>query len=349
MLITLQRPAPPSAALPLFSPEAADRLARFTPPFQFTSFFSPEDTLLCVLAAERAVGVGVGSGSNRSTPTPDSHSHSSPHFVELTAGSGLVGLRLLELVPGATLVGADVDPAAPPVARRNAESLGMGDRARFAELSVLDPACDALLAERPIDVLVCNPPYVPEPPGLPLALEAGSGPDGAAHLRRVAELAARHRPRAVALSWCSLGDPVGVVGAMEAAGYALTSFDVLAIADGEYSGLVEPYLRTLPTAFLNAEPATREALAGDGAARFAYLLLAGVWSGSGEGGVKGPSAVPAVEALMRGFARRGLDALVAPELPCDHRAWMLDRWDELALRAMLHGPAEPPTPISHPA
>ena len=350
MLTSLQRPTPPSGVLPLFSPEAAGRLERFAPPFTFTSFFAPEDTLLCVLAAERAlqqvgggrleVGQSAGAVSHLRPPTSDLH------LVELTAGSGLVGLRLLDVAPGATLVGVDVDPLAPPVARRNAESLGMGARARFACASVLDASCEALLAERPVDVLVCNPPYIPEPPGMPLAVEAGSGADGAAHLRRVAELAGRTRPRAVALSWCSLGDPVGVTAAMEQAGYQLDALFAVAIADGEYSGLVQPYLETLPTAFLSDAPATRAAVAADGAARFAYVLLAGTWCevGGGRLEVGDPrSAVKAIEALMRGFASDGLAALRNPSIPCEYRAWLMDRWDEIALRAMLHGRVEPAT------
>jgi hypothetical protein len=333
--ISLQRPAPPPDALPLFSPEAAGRLERFVPPFQFTSFFSPEDTLLCVLAAERAMRAAGGGGSDpRGT-----------HVVELTAGSGLVGFRLLDLAPDARLLGVDVDPAAPPVARRNAVSLGMAERARFTQLSVLDPECEALLAGAPIDVLICNPPYIPEPPGSPLAVEAGSGADGAAHLRRVAELAARVRPRTVALSWCSLGDPVGVTEAMEGAGYRLDALYAVAIADGEYSGTVQPYLETLPTAFLDSAPATRAAMAGDGAARFAYVLLAGAWAdGRAEGAERGASAAPAVGALMRGFAAEGLGALRDPAVPCEYGAWVLDRWDEIALRALLHGPAEAARP-----
>jgi hypothetical protein len=41
---------------------------------------------------------------------------------------------------------------------------------------------------------------------------------------------------------------------------------------------------------------------------------------------------------MRGFARDGLSALAHQRAAFGYRAWMLDRWDELALRAMLHGP-----------
>lgn len=334
MLTPLQRPAPPADVLPLFSPQAAGRLERFVPPFQFTSFFAPEDTLLCVLAAERAAAAAAAAAAAGDADR-------APYVVELTAGSGLVGLRLLDRDPRARLLGVDVDPGAPPVAARNSHSLGVAERARFAELSVLDPVCEELLAREPIDVLICNPPYIPEPPGMPLAVEAGSGADGAAHLRRVAELAARVRPRAVALSWCSLGDPVGVAGAMERAGYRLDALYAVAIGDGEYSGLVQPYLETLPTAFLSKSPATRAAMADDGSARFAYVLLAGVWVESDESRVTSAErgAASAVDALMRGFVERGLTALRDPAMPCEYRAWLLDRWDEIVLRAMLHGPA----------
>jgi hypothetical protein len=244
----------------------------------------------------------------------------------------------------------DIDPGAPPVARQNAAALGVADRARFERMSVWDAACEPLLAERVVDVLICNPPYIPEPPGDPLAVEAGSGADGAAHLRRVAELAGRLRPRSVALSWCSLGDPVGVTEAMERAGYALEALSAVAIADGEYSGLVQPYLEQLPTAFLSSTAATRDSLADDGAARFGYVLLAGVWR-SLEGALPDAatgSAVPAVRALMEGFARDGLPALRDPGAPFAYAAWLLDRWDEIALRAMLHGPAAAPRPMLAP-
>jgi hypothetical protein len=126
---------------------------------------------------------------------------------------------------------------------------------------------------------------------------------------------------------------------MERAGYTLDALYAVAIADGEYSGLVQPYLETLPTAFLNAAPETRAALAPDGGARFAYVLLAGVWSEGSGGAGRGAEAVAR---LMRGFAMEGLPALAAADgatRPFAYEAWVLDRWDEVALRAMLHGPA----------
>ena len=64
----------------------------------------------------------------------------------------------------------------------------------------------------------------------------------------------KRRPRALALSWCSLSDPERVVREAEEAGYNLNSLFIVLIADGEYSGSVAGYLRTLDHAFLNDSP-----------------------------------------------------------------------------------------------
>ena len=273
----------------------------------------------------------------------------SPSIVELTAGSGLVGLALLEHRAGARLCGVDIDPDAVPVAEANAELLGLGDRARFAQMSLWEETVPLLLIDEAVDVLVCNPPYIPEPPDRRLPVEAGSGPDGAAHVDHVLALADEARPAALVLSWCSLCDPVGVVARAAARGFRLQTLLACVIADGEYSGLVGDYLRTLPTAFLNESADTTAALSSDGSARFAYLLLAGVFR-RGDDGDDGPAVeepgdpgqhaldtAAAVDALMRGFARDGLDALVRIDAPFATEAFLLDRWDEVALRAALHG------------
>ena len=318
------RPTPPRAALPLFSTEAA-RLTRYRPPFRFTSFFSPEDTLLCAVVAERAAGRLDATAPSR--------------VVELTAGSGMVGFTLLDAAPRASLYGVDVDPGAPPVAADNAALLGLADRARFEVLSLWDRGLPARLAALRPDLIVCNPPYIPEPPGETLAVEAGSGPDGAEHLRRAIDLTAGSGARGLVLSWCSLSDPVGVLAAAATAGYALDEIGIVAIADGEYSGSVYEYLATLPTAFLNDWPETILAIAPDGAARFAYLLIAGSFTRREPGSPTDlGAAADAMATLMRRFTDGGLAALREPRLPVPTRCWLLDRWDEIALRVELHGP-----------
>lgn len=336
--IRFKRPQPRHSALPPLTEELT-RLARFAPPFRFTSFFSPEDTLLCVIAADEAL---------HGLREPRTHRETSgTRIVELTTGSGLVGLRLIDRRPQATLLGVDIDHTAPPVARSNAVYMGLAGRARFEHATIWDPALEREIVDGRFDVLVCNPPYVPEPPGDALPVEAGAGPDGAAHVRRVIEIANASRPATLVLSWCSLCDPVGIVADASAAGYRLDALYVVAIADGEYSGGVKAYLDSLPTAFLSDAPEVLLQVAPDGAARFAYLLLAGVFrddhSGDDTAERRGANttnqvtAVEAVDEVMRNFVANGVNALVTPRAPFPVTCWLLDRWDEIALRAYLHG------------
>ena len=251
---------------------------------------------------------------------------------------------MLELEAEATLVGVDIDDEAPKVAEANALELGLHDRARFHKASIWDRGLERGLLAEPVDVLICNPPYVPEPPGAALPVEAGAGPDGAAHVRRVIEIAEMARPATLVLSWCSLCDPAGIVADAERAGYRLDALYVVVIADGEYSGGVHGYLSSLPTALLSDLPDVIAMVAPDGAARFAYLLLAGVFANDRASGclakqrrAPGDSAA-AVERLMHDFVTRGEDALIAPAAPFPVTSWLLDRWDEISLRAFLHGP-----------
>ncbi|HEV7388422.1 MAG TPA: hypothetical protein VGN73_07425, partial [Gemmatimonadaceae bacterium] len=233
-------------------------------------------------------------------------------------------------------------------------------RARFKSSDMWSAdTLELLRIERP-HLLVCNPPYVPEPPGKTMQLEAGAGPHGTAHLLRALELARELRPDALALSWCSLSDPAGIVTAAEAAGYEINDLFVTAIADGEYSGSVHDYLRGLDDCYINEQPETLAVLASDGAARFAYLLFAAAFrreerGGMGEGGCGMGEAARGVgevgtgirdaayriphpaSRIPRYFARDGISAYASePDAPQLHR-YVLNRWDELQLRVMLHG------------
>lgn len=338
------------SAIPSLLDEAR-RLEPFGPPFVFSAFFSPEDTLLCVCAAEaarnllqsRSTGAGV-------------------RIVELTSGSGLVGLHLLRQDPDATLVGLDIDERAATIAAQNAVSLGLRDRARFGTSDLWSPATLELLKGEGPQLLVCNPPYVPEPPGMCMQIEAGAGPHGTAHLLRALELARDIRPDALALSWCSLADPARVMAAADAAGYELTELFVAAIADGEYSGSVHSYLRELGDCYINEQPETLSILGADGSARFGYLLLAGAFAkrdaesrgadagpdrkaqerGSVDGINRNAGAAAFVQKICKDFAREGVPCLATNRrgdtAPFAVHCAVLDRWAELELRVMLHGP-----------
>jgi hypothetical protein len=156
---------------------------------------------------------------------------------------------------------------------------------------------------------------------------------------RALELVRITKPRAMALSWCSLADPEKVVKEAERNGYRLNSLFIAVIADGEYSGSVGGYLRSLDRAFLNDSTETLRAVAPDGAASFAYLLMAGEFSRK-DGGLhrRDLSASDCVRTICSRFVRRGVASLASIDAPFPVRAWLLDRWDEVRLRAFLHGP-----------
>ena len=323
-----ERPHPYAGRIPSLIDEAG-RMRAFVPPFRFTSFFSPEDTLLCMLASEAALAHA------RNKRRKDGRLVDPVRIMELTTGSGLVGMHLLRLEHGSRLTGLDIDPGAVETARENAGLLGLSGRTRFDCADLWAPATTETLASLKPQLLICNPPYIPEPEGQALEVEAGSGVNGTAHLDRAIELAERFQPRALALSWCSLSDPVGIVERAERAGYFLNSLFIAAIADGEYSGTVHSFLRSHETAFINEDSATLKTIAPDGAARFSYLLLAGDFSRDLR--ARG-AAAKSVEKIVSAFAKSGLSALEAPSASVAVRTWLLDRWDELRLRAFLHGP-----------
>ena len=75
-------------------------------------------------------------------------------ILDLGTGSGALLLAALDQWPDATGIGIDASPAALAVARRNAQRLGMSDR---AELRIGDWADG--IAER-FNLILCNPPYV---------------------------------------------------------------------------------------------------------------------------------------------------------------------------------------------
>jgi hypothetical protein len=154
---------------------------------------------------------------------------------------------------------------------------------------------------------------------------------------RTLEIADQIRPRAVALSWCSLSDPGKILRMAESAGYWLRSLFMVVIADGEYSGSVHEYIRSLRHAYLNESDETMKAVAPDGSGRLALLLMAGDFSSNPPPVTRNGEIAQAVEGICEEFASAGIDALMNPVAPIPVRTWILDRWDELRLRAALHG------------
>jgi release factor glutamine methyltransferase len=97
------------------------------------------DTETVVEAALEAVG-------DRSRPLD---------LLDLGVGSGCILLALLSELPNAEGLGVDRSEAAARVARRNADRLGLADRARFVVADWADPISGVF------DLVVSNPPYIP--------------------------------------------------------------------------------------------------------------------------------------------------------------------------------------------
>jgi release factor glutamine methyltransferase len=118
----------------------------------------------------------------------------SPLIVDLCTGSAALALALADGRRDAEVHAVEADPAALVWARRNIAE--HGDRVVLHAADVRDSDLLADLAGR-VDLLVCNPPYVPE--GTPVPPEVGvwdpavavfGGPDGLEIIRAVVERAA---------------------------------------------------------------------------------------------------------------------------------------------------------------
>jgi release factor glutamine methyltransferase len=79
-----------------------------------------------------------------------------PLAIDVGTGSGCVALALAAEDPFVHVVATDVDPGALAVARGNAARLGLARRVEFV---VSDLFHD--VGERPFDLVVSNPPYIP--------------------------------------------------------------------------------------------------------------------------------------------------------------------------------------------
>ena len=134
--------------------EEADRLRSFVPPFRFSAFFSPEDTLLCVCASEAAF---------RRAKEESREPTDVIRVAELTTGSGLVGINLLLGDEKSRLLGLDVDQRACDIATANAKLLKIERRAWFECADLWSDSTIATLIAYDPNILICNPPYVPEP------------------------------------------------------------------------------------------------------------------------------------------------------------------------------------------
>jgi release factor glutamine methyltransferase len=122
-----------------------------------------------------------------------------PTVVDLCAGSGALALAVANARPDAAVHAVELDPAALAWARRNAEHrAAAGDTPVHLHAGdVADPTLLTDLDGR-VDLVLCNPPYVPEGTGIPPEVRdhdpphaVFAGPDGLDVIRPVIACAAR--------------------------------------------------------------------------------------------------------------------------------------------------------------
>jgi len=116
-------------------------------------------------------------------------------FCEVGVGSGCIAISILVQARSATAIGVDLSQAALKVAQRNSEKHGVTERFALRESDTFDA-----LTDDQFDLIVSNPPYVPDGDiaGLqaevrnfePQAALAG-GPDGLSIIRRIVQAAPR--------------------------------------------------------------------------------------------------------------------------------------------------------------
>jgi len=111
--------------------------------------------------------------------------------ADVGTGSGAIACALAAALPGATVLGVDVSPAALAVAAGNVRALGLADRVRLVAGDLLDPL---RVLGGGFDLIVSNPPYLQSGVicGLPREVSAfeprlalDGGPDGLRVIRRI--------------------------------------------------------------------------------------------------------------------------------------------------------------------
>jgi release factor glutamine methyltransferase len=78
-------------------------------------------------------------------------------FCEIGAGSGCISVSILVNLPNSIAVASDISPAALEATAKNAEMHHVSDRLRLVLSDVFES-----LSDEAFDMLVSNPPYVPE-------------------------------------------------------------------------------------------------------------------------------------------------------------------------------------------
>jgi release factor glutamine methyltransferase len=80
-----------------------------------------------------------------------------PRILDVGTGSGAIAIALAHECPAAKITATEISEAALRLACRNAANMGVANRIRFLQGDLLEP-----VAAEKFDLVVSNPPYVPE-------------------------------------------------------------------------------------------------------------------------------------------------------------------------------------------
>jgi release factor glutamine methyltransferase len=146
-------------------------------------------------------------------------------ILDLGTGPGTLLLSALAEWPSATGLGVDRSEEALAIASRNAERLGLADRAAFTPGDWADG-----LSER-FDLILCNPPYVEKGASLPRDVADWephealfAGPDGLEHYARLApEIPRLLAPGGIACFEMGAGQSEAVSALFAARGLAVSA------------------------------------------------------------------------------------------------------------------------------
>lgn len=86
--------------------------------------------------------------------------HGSAYVLDVCCGSGNVAIALAHHEPRCTVSGSDLSSDAVELARANAAFAGVAERVQFLDGDLFAPFADDRHQES-VDVVACNPPYIP--------------------------------------------------------------------------------------------------------------------------------------------------------------------------------------------
>ena len=120
------------------------------------------------------------------------HCEDGMKLLDLCTGSGCIGLSILNFTNDTSAVCTDISDKALSIARKNAEKLGLSDRATFEETDLFPKK------EEKVDLIVSNPPYIassvietlaPEVKDYEPRLALDGDADGLCFYRRIVDMA----------------------------------------------------------------------------------------------------------------------------------------------------------------